>query len=115
MGGCWRGEGTFSFICINMTGQFCGILHMQTPHITHIGIWYVSPKLGPDLKCSVLKYHNDTMIRLGDIAKKQCLDAPKTHDSTITTHHKNTHRNNINHLSFIVLKFSQSVPPACYA
>ena len=38
---------------------------------------YVSHKLGRGVKDSVLKYHNDTTIRLGDICEKQRLAAAK--------------------------------------
>ena len=39
----------------------------------------MSHKLGPGVKDSVLKYHNDTTIRLGDICEKQRLSAPETY------------------------------------
>ena len=44
-------------------------------------MWYVSHKLGPGVAGSVLKYHNNTMIRLGDIGDKQRLSAAEMHSS----------------------------------
>ena len=42
---------------------------------------YISQKLGPGVKDSVLKYHNDTTIRLGDICEKQRLSVAETYSS----------------------------------
>ena len=44
---------------------------------------YISQKLGPGVKDSVLKYHNDTTIRLGDICEKQRLSVAETYSSSL--------------------------------
>ena len=46
-------------------------------------MWYVSHKLGKDVKGSVLKYHTDPMIRSGDICEKQRLSAAEINSSRI--------------------------------